>query len=150
MQLECDANFLFIMNVLLIRPPYTRLRKMGQAPYFPLGIGYIAGVLKDEGVAQIEAKNYESYVKAGININKVTQLSYLTIHEPHFATITGNDSNNFHQWVTEGFTSNPKFTVAAGDHFNGALLVSILQGLSPEESLVIANAATAIFVRTGV
>jgi radical SAM superfamily enzyme YgiQ (UPF0313 family) len=35
------------MKVLLIRPPYTRLRGVGQSPYFPLGLGYIASVLKD-------------------------------------------------------------------------------------------------------
>ncbi|HPQ39583.1 MAG TPA: radical SAM protein [bacterium] len=32
-------------RVLLIRPPYTRLRGIGQAPYFPLGIGSMAAVL---------------------------------------------------------------------------------------------------------
>lgn len=37
------------MRVLLIRPPYTRLKGTGQAPYFPLGIGYIASVLKNNG-----------------------------------------------------------------------------------------------------
>ncbi|MBU1627483.1 cobalamin-dependent protein, partial [bacterium] len=34
------------MKILLIRPPYTRLRKTGQAPYFPLGLGYIASIMK--------------------------------------------------------------------------------------------------------
>lgn len=37
------------MKVLLIRPPFTRLKGTGQAPYFPLGIGYIASVLKNNG-----------------------------------------------------------------------------------------------------
>ncbi len=32
-------------RVLLMRPPFTRLKGVGQAPYFPLGIGYIAAVL---------------------------------------------------------------------------------------------------------
>jgi radical SAM superfamily enzyme YgiQ (UPF0313 family) len=42
------------MKVLLIRPPYTRLKGMGQSPYFPLGIGYIAAVLRKNGIeAQI-------------------------------------------------------------------------------------------------
>lgn len=35
------------MRVLLIKPPYTRLRGTGQSPYFPLGLGYIASILKD-------------------------------------------------------------------------------------------------------
>ncbi len=37
------------MKVLLIKPPYTRIRKMGQAPYFPLGLGYVAAVLEKNG-----------------------------------------------------------------------------------------------------
>lgn len=37
------------MKVLLIKPPYTRLRGVGQAPYFPLGLGYIAAVLRANG-----------------------------------------------------------------------------------------------------
>lgn len=47
------------MKVLLIRPPYTRLRKTGQIPYFPLGIGYIAGMLEKHGfeVAIYNAEN---------------------------------------------------------------------------------------------
>lgn len=38
------------MKTLLIRPPYSRLRGTGQAPYFPLGLGYIAAVLRDNGL----------------------------------------------------------------------------------------------------
>ncbi|KWT84435.1 B12-binding domain-containing radical SAM protein [Candidatus Magnetominusculus xianensis] len=37
------------MRVLLIRPPYTRLKGAGQAPYFPLGLGYITSVLRENG-----------------------------------------------------------------------------------------------------
>ncbi|MBN1296185.1 B12-binding domain-containing radical SAM protein [bacterium] len=43
-------------RVLLIRPPYTRLRGTGQAPYFPLGIGSMAAVLNAE--PGIEARLY--------------------------------------------------------------------------------------------
>lgn len=45
------------MRVLLIRPPYTRLKGVGQAPYFPLGLGYVAAVLRDNGH---EAKIYHA------------------------------------------------------------------------------------------
>lgn len=37
------------MKILLMRPPFTRLRKFGQAPVFPLGLGWIAGVLLRAG-----------------------------------------------------------------------------------------------------
>jgi anaerobic magnesium-protoporphyrin IX monomethyl ester cyclase len=45
------------MKVLLIRPPYSRLKGTGQAPYFPLGLGYIASVLTENG---FEAKIYHA------------------------------------------------------------------------------------------
>ncbi|MBN1551683.1 B12-binding domain-containing radical SAM protein [bacterium] len=34
-------------RILFMRPPYTRLKKLGQAPYFPLGIGYLTAVLNN-------------------------------------------------------------------------------------------------------
>ncbi len=41
-----------VFRVLFIRPPYTRLKGFGQAPYFPLGIGYLAAVANNmEGVS---------------------------------------------------------------------------------------------------
>jgi anaerobic magnesium-protoporphyrin IX monomethyl ester cyclase len=43
-------------RVLLIRPPYTRLRGIGQAPYFPLGIGSMAAVLN--AIPGVEARVY--------------------------------------------------------------------------------------------
>lgn len=35
-----------MFKVLLIKPPYSRLKSLGQSPYFPLGLGYIAAVLE--------------------------------------------------------------------------------------------------------
>ena len=37
------------MDVLLIKPPYTRLRGAGQAAVFPLGLGYVASALEKNG-----------------------------------------------------------------------------------------------------
>ena len=37
-----------MFKVLLIKPPYSRLKSLGQSPYFPLGLGYIAAVLEKE------------------------------------------------------------------------------------------------------
>lgn len=36
-------------KILLMRPPYTRLRQAGQIPYFPLGIGYVGAMLEKNG-----------------------------------------------------------------------------------------------------
>jgi len=37
------------MRILLIRPPYSRLRGTGHPAYFPLGLGYLAAVLEQGG-----------------------------------------------------------------------------------------------------
>ncbi|MHA1456972.1 MAG: hypothetical protein ACTSR5_13490 [Promethearchaeota archaeon] len=47
-------------------------------------------------------------------------LSYLVIHSPHFATISTVED---HYWITEGFTSKPKFTVGAGDYFHSGTVL---------------------------
>ncbi len=110
----------------------------------------IARVVDLEEQLSIEKNNPTSYLSAGKKINSNLNLNYLVIHDPHFATISGVEQlKNFHYWITEGFTSKPKYTVAAGDHFNAGLLNALLLGMKPSESCVIANAATAIFVRTG-
>lgn len=106
----------------------------------------VARTLQSEGVPAIEKGNAKTFEEGGKNINKIINLNYLVIHDPHFATISGR---NYHNWVTEGYTSKPMFQTGAGDHFNGAIMLALKAGFSPAESLVIANAATAIFVRTG-
>ncbi len=89
----------------------------------------------------------EDFIKGGQLINDEINLSYFTIHSPHFATIS---TYSDHYWITEGYTSTPKFTVAAGDHFNSGVALSLATKMTPPESLLIGNALTAIFVRTGI
>ncbi|MFW9950937.1 MAG: hypothetical protein ACFFKA_12540 [Candidatus Thorarchaeota archaeon] len=90
--------------------------------------------------------NFNDYIEGGLQLNKEIKISYFVIHSPHFATITTKES---HYWVTEGYTSKPKYTVAAGDHFHSAVALGLSSNLTPPESLLIGNALTAIFVRTG-
>jgi hypothetical protein len=99
-----------------------------------------AHLLKKKG------KPIENLIEAGKYINKVLNLSYLVIHSPHFATIT---TKTDHYWVTEGYTSNPRYTTSAGDHFNAGTVLGLACGLTPAEAILIGNAVTAIFVRTG-
>ncbi|MHA1846429.1 MAG: PfkB family carbohydrate kinase [Promethearchaeota archaeon] len=90
---------------------------------------------------------FEDYYVAGQNMMDVFDISAVVIHHPHFATIS-TKKETFH--VKEGYTSKPRFTTAAGDHFNGGIILSFLSEMfKPEEALVIANSATAFFVRTG-
>ncbi len=80
-------------------------------------------------------------------INEKLNISYLVTHSPHFAIMV---SQNHIKWVTEGFTSHPKFMTGAGDHFNSGLVAGLACDLSGPESLLFGNALTAIFVRTGI
>ncbi|MBN2152689.1 MAG: hypothetical protein JW839_14655, partial [Candidatus Lokiarchaeota archaeon] len=95
-----------------------------------------------------EIKNFEDYYKAGEKMMARFDVHAIIIHHPHFATITTRE-DTWH--VKEGFTSRPRFTTAAGDHFNGGGLIALASGLfAPDEAMVIANACTAYFVRTGI
>jgi hypothetical protein len=106
----------------------------------------VSRALAAENVPPVIKGKAESFELAGKSINEILRLHYLVIHEPHFATVS---QLNEHIWVTEGYTSKPKFTTAAGDHFNGGFLLGLLARMSPAASTAFANAATAIFVRTG-
>jgi hypothetical protein len=92
-------------------------------------------------------ENHKDFVKGGRLINDEINLSYFVIHSPHFATIS---TYSDHYWITEGYTSTPNFTVAAGDHFNSGVALSLATKMTPPESILIGNALTAIFVRTGI
>lgn len=91
-------------------------------------------------------KPHTDYIEGGKIMNGVLNLSYLVIHSPYFATISTRDS---HYWVTEGFTSKPRFTTGAGDHFHSGTAIGLTCNFSAPESLILGNALTAIFVRTG-
>jgi sugar/nucleoside kinase (ribokinase family) len=92
-------------------------------------------------------ENHKDFIKGGRLINDEINLSYFVIHSPHFATIS---TYSDHYWITEGYTSTPNFTVAAGDHFNSGVVLSLATSMTPPESILIGNALTAIFVRTGI
>lgn len=51
------------MKVLLVKPPYNRLKGYHPAPYFPLGIGYIGAVLEKAGH---EVKIWNADVVVGV------------------------------------------------------------------------------------
>lgn len=99
-----------------------------------------------EGARPISA--FQDYYTAGQDMVDRAGIHAVVIHSPHFATFSTR-TGTVH--VKEGFTRNPRFTTAAGDHFNGGLLAALVSGaFDTGEALVIANACTACFVRTGV
>ncbi|MEX2682370.1 MAG: PfkB family carbohydrate kinase [Candidatus Sigynarchaeota archaeon] len=93
-------------------------------------------------------ERFEDYYRAGEKMMARFDIHALIIHHPHFATI----STKMDTWhVKEGFTSKPRFTTAAGDHFNAGGLIALASGLfAPDEAMILANACTAYFVRTGI
>jgi len=107
----------------------------------------LSHILSNVKPIKVKKENLKDFFKAGRFINDEINLSYFVIHSPHFATVS---TYTEHYWVTEGYTSAPKFSVAAGDHFNTGVAISLATGLSPNESILIGNALTAIFVRTGI
>lgn len=52
-------------------------------------------------------------------------------------------------WVQGPHCSDPLISTGAGDHFGAGLLFGLLQGLSPECCLLLGNATSGYFVRTG-
>jgi len=95
-----------------------------------------------------EINEFEDYYTAGEMMMAKFGINALIIHHPQFATISTKE-DSWH--VKEGVTSKPRFTTAAGDHFNGGLLISMASGLfTPVETLIVANVCTAYFVRTGI
>ncbi len=91
-------------------------------------------------------ENSADYIDGGKRLNTEMNLSYFVIHSPYFATISTVED---HYWITEGFTSKPKFTVGAGDYFHSGTVLGLSCGLTPPEAILMGNALTAIFVRTG-
>ncbi|TFG02052.1 MAG: hypothetical protein EU539_13440 [Promethearchaeota archaeon] len=107
----------------------------------------VISALKKANLIKSKIEQMEDLTETGMIINEVLDISYLVIHSPHFATITTKDK---HYWVTEGYTSNPSHTIGAGDHFNAGTVLGLACNLNPAESILMGNALTAVFVRTGI
>ena len=107
----------------------------------------ISKILDNVKTIDSHKPEFEDYIEGGLYLNNEINVSYLVIHSPHFATIS---TKKDHYWITEGFTSKPKFTVGAGDHFHTGVALGLSCKLSPMESVLIGNALTAVFVRTGI
>jgi len=108
----------------------------------------ISKAIRDIKPINPNKENFQDFIDAGKKLNKELNLTYLIIHSPHFATISLKNGEG-HYWITEGHTSHPSFTVSAGDHFLSGVIAGLLGDLDPAEAILMGNALTAIFVRTG-
>lgn len=100
---------------------------------------------KENSMNKDENKSDDLIIKTRL-INDKLNISRVVTHTPHHAIMVTREEM---QWITEGFTSNPKFMTGAGDHFNSGLVVGLACDLENSESLMVGNALTAIFVRSG-
>ncbi len=85
------------MKILLINPPYRRLRRVGSV-YFPIGLGYLAGVLEKAGY---EVKIYNGEVpraKDEQKKNKYKGGDFSHIMFSHQEYIKNLEDDNFFVW----------------------------------------------------
>ena len=82
------------MRVLLINPPYTRLKGLGQAPAFPLGLGYIASILRQNGVETMIYQAENPRMK-GETLNTEADATYRfrSLSERRYQSIIADDSH---------------------------------------------------------
>jgi sugar/nucleoside kinase (ribokinase family) len=75
-----------------------------------------------------------------------TGIPEVVIHPHHFAAAAGPAGSG----AADGpYCRRPKLTTGAGDHFNGGYVSARLRGLSPEQAVIIGQAASGFYVRQG-
>lgn len=82
------------LRVLFIRPPFTRLKGTGQAPYYPLGIGYLTSVVNAiEGVtAKLYYPENTPAEETGYTIDKKGVFESRSISQKrYFSAVSSND-----------------------------------------------------------
>ncbi len=98
-------------------------------------------------ILKIDYRSAELFLNLGVRLNEKLNLNSIVIHTPHFATIT---TTREHVWISQAYTSRPKFTTAAGDHFNSGVMAGIAGDLMSSEALLLGNIVTSNFIQTGV
>jgi hypothetical protein len=80
-------------------------------------------------------------------IRERLNISTVISHHPKIASIS---AENVHASIINTYTPSPRFTTAAGDHFNAGISYGLLLNLPLEVLPLIGNAVASLFVRTGV
>ncbi len=110
-------------------------------------------VADDYPEAEISLDNKGLFLFLIEMIHQYLSRCHVIIHTPKFALSIRGDTNEAGQklvcLVPNAYTKHASFTVAAGDAFNGGVALGLLAGCTPQEMLVIGNATTSQFIRTG-
>jgi hypothetical protein len=79
-------------------------------------------------------------------INDIIPVKRIIIHSPKIAALYTNENTIS---IQQAYTSNPKFSTSAGDHFNAGFLFGTACGLNETECLCLANLNSAAYIRLG-
>jgi len=93
-----------------------------------------------------DRKEPEAVADCAQAIREKSGLNYVIIH-PNQGAAMAHPSGV--AWVVGPHCSDPLISTGAGDHFGAGILFGLLQGLSAPCSLLLGNATSGYFVRTG-
>ena len=88
----------------------------------------------------------EGLLKLCKEIHERIRVDSLVIHPTAYALASGQDGATM---VQGPFTSKPKITTGAGDHFNSGFCLGKLLGFSTERCLLVGVTTSGFYVRTG-
>ncbi len=107
------------------------------------------------GVRDGQHRNEDFFLSIGKKIFARLSIKRFIIHTPRTAYSwetrpkTKGDKEVIEKHVTQAFTSQAAFTTSAGDMFNSGVCFGLLNGRTATQLLLLGNATTAFFVRTG-
>ncbi len=103
---------------------------------------------------EISTGNKDLFVRVIKELRQHVNARHIIIHTPKLAlSITSPMKQKAgHELlciIPNAYTKHASFTVAAGDAFSGGVALGLLAGCTPQEILVIGNAAASYLIRTG-
>ncbi len=80
-------------------------------------------------------------------IRETLNLSLVIAHHPRWAVLSSNAGE---VTIANAYTSSPRFTTSAGDHFDAGVGFGLLTGVDTEVLPLVGNCVTSSFVRSGI
>ncbi len=96
---------------------------------------------------ELVGKSSQSHLNLTESLQHILNLSYVISHTPKMAHLA---SKNKLITILNAYTSTPRFTTAAGDHFSAGISYGLLANISAEVLPLIGNCVASIFVREGI